>query len=178
MAINKIALSAIYPGSGKDTVARYLNLKYDYKQFSFASKIYGIAEELFNMRAKNRFLLQSIGQKMREIDSQVWIKNVEKQIRNDQANRVVISDLRQKDELDWAIENGFTPIRVFVDKKIAIERLKARDGHCDESRFEHESEKGVENIKMRTLYNNGDIQELFKQIDKMMKKGVHTLPYS
>jgi len=98
--MDKIILSARFPGSGKDTVARYLEVKYGYKQLAFADKIYEIAESLFDMGQKDRSLLQNIGQKMREIDEWVWINHIDKIIRQNNYSKIVISDLRQANELD------------------------------------------------------------------------------
>lgn len=67
----RIMLSSILPGSGKDTVADYLVKQHGFVKVSFAGKIYEIARDLFNMTNKNRALLQSIGQKMRQIDEEV-----------------------------------------------------------------------------------------------------------
>ena len=57
---------------GKTTVANIIK-EYDneYQIFSFGQKVKDIATDLFDMQNKDRTLLTSIGQKMREIDSEV-----------------------------------------------------------------------------------------------------------
>ena len=47
-----------------------------YRILSFADKIYDIAYDLFDMKEKDRKLLQDIGQKMREIDEKIFIKYI------------------------------------------------------------------------------------------------------
>ena len=61
--------------SGKTTIANYLIEKNNqFVKISFADKVKEIATDLFNMKEKNRYLLQSIGTKMREIDEDVWAR--------------------------------------------------------------------------------------------------------
>lgn len=81
---------------------------------------------------------------------------------------IVISDLRQKNEYNWGIEFNFTPIRIIAPTIDIISRIESRDGYCDSSRFNHESEKGVEKIKMYSIQNNSTKEELYKNIDIMI----------
>lgn len=67
----KIMLSSPMPGCGKDTVADYLVDKYNYTKVSFAGPIYLIAKKYFNMKSKDRVLLQSIGQSFRSLDEKI-----------------------------------------------------------------------------------------------------------
>lgn len=61
--------------SGKSTACQYLQtLNPDFKILSFAGKIKDIARELFDMKTKDRKLLQQIGSHMREIDYDVFVK--------------------------------------------------------------------------------------------------------
>ena len=67
--------------SGKSTIANIIQKKYpQYKIYSFGQKIKDIANELFNMEGKNRSLLINIADKMRDIDEDVWVKYIMKQI--------------------------------------------------------------------------------------------------
>ena len=62
--------------SGKSTLAKKIIEYYyndEYVKDSFAGKIYEIAHDVFNMKDKNRVLLQQIGTKMRDINKDVWI---------------------------------------------------------------------------------------------------------
>jgi dephospho-CoA kinase len=67
--------------SGKTTLCNYLcELEPRFQIFSFGKKVKQVASDLFQMdpQVKDRTLLTSIGQKMREIDSEVWITPTEK----------------------------------------------------------------------------------------------------
>ena len=59
--------------SGKTHVSNILSRHCALKKFAFADKVKDIAKDLFNMKQKNRKLLQEIGQSMRDIDPNVWI---------------------------------------------------------------------------------------------------------
>lgn len=170
----KIMLSSPMPGCGKDTVADYLVDKYNYTKVSFAGPIYSIAKNYFDMKNKDRVLLQSIGQGFRSINKKVWIEEMEKRVEDIKelvgTDRIVISDLRQEDEYIWGMENDFTPLRISTTFEQAVDRIEKRDGQCDVNRFEHESEKGVEDKEMTTIYNDSTKEELYRKIDNFLKK--------
>ena len=113
--------------SGKSTLAKQLityfkiNHNIDYTIDSFAKKIYELAYELFNMKQKDRELLQSIGTKMREIDNDVWINHI---IKKNYKN-VIIDDVRYKNELETLKKNGYLLIKLNISKDYQINRLKS-----------------------------------------------------
>lgn len=164
--INKIIVSGTM-GSGKDTVVDYICEKYGHEKLFFAEPIYEIARKYFGMDGKNRVLLQSIGQKMREIEPNIWVNYTFRQAK--QYNKVAVSDMRQQNEYLVGINEGFYPIRVVANIDICIQRLRERDGvEPDVSRFEHEAEKGADKYEMTEIHNNGTLEELYEQIDKLM----------
>ena len=69
--------------SGKSTIAKIIQ-DYDdeYNIYSFGGKIKEIAKDLFEMNGKDRTLLISIAEKMREIDEDIWAKYTIKQTQN------------------------------------------------------------------------------------------------
>ena len=76
---SNIRINAI-AGSGKTTTANLIRqMDSRYEIFSFGKKVKDVAVDLFNMKEKDRTLLTSIGTKMREIDSEVWINYILKQ---------------------------------------------------------------------------------------------------
>ena len=62
-------------GSGKSYSAQYLIEKYNYKLSKFAFPVYGIAEDYFGMRSKDRRLLQIIGTEAGRniVDNDIWV---------------------------------------------------------------------------------------------------------
>lgn len=154
-------------GSGKDSVADYISEKYGHKKLFFAEPIYEIARKYFGMTIKDRVLLQDIGQKMREIEPNIWVNYTFNQAK--QYNKCIVSDMRQENEYLVGIKEGFYPIRVVADIDLCIQRLRDRDKvEPDISRFEHEAEKGADKYEMLQLYNNGTLEELYEQINKLM----------
>jgi cytidylate kinase len=120
--------------SGKDTVADYLKSRYGFVKFSFASGIYEIAYDLFEMNMKDRPLLQGIGQKMREIKPDVWVQKTYKMSElchtsNDQLVPVVITDCRQANEYLRGIELGYIPVRITAPLEYRVRRALVRDNH-------------------------------------------------
>ena len=67
--------------SGKSTIASIIKENNsDYEIFSFGQKIKDLAKELFNMKHKDRSLLITIADKMRDIDPDVWAKFIIKRL--------------------------------------------------------------------------------------------------
>ena len=109
--------------SGKSSLAKLI-LENDkrYEIFSFGKKVKEVAEDLFNMKEKDRSLLVNIGTKMREIDENVWINYIINQTKD--KDYCVIDDLRYQNEYDALYKNGFNIIKLIVDNKTQEERIK------------------------------------------------------
>jgi len=108
--------------SGKTTVANIIKELYpEYKIYSFGQKIKDIAKDLFNMQHKDRTLLISIADKLREIDEDVWAKYIVD--KTNSLDHCIIDDLRFQNELnllkDWKI------ICLTTSDDIRLERLKS-----------------------------------------------------
>lgn len=166
----KIMICGNVAGCGKSTMAKYLETQYDFKEFSFAEPIYYIAYNVFRMKKKDRSLLQNIGEKMREIDPDVWVKYTysDTDLYIEDFN-IVISDLRRKNEFDAGIEKGFIPVRIVCDRDIAIKRIEERDGSCDVSLLDHDAEVGTRDLILPQIINNGSFTSFYDQIDEFVK---------
>ena len=108
--------------SGKSTFARLIKEKNNkYVIGSFAGKVYEIAYDLFDMKEKDRQLLQNIGGKMREINPTVWADYIEKKYKDTEF--VVIDDVRYKNEVQMLKRNGYYLIKLNISKELQRERL-------------------------------------------------------
>jgi dephospho-CoA kinase len=166
--INKIIINA-RGGAGKDTFADYLVEKYGFTKIAFADPIYEIAYKYFGMTIKDRWLLQQIGQKFREIRPTIWIDYAMKKVES--ISLVGISDLRQHNEYSIALENGFLPIRINTALNLRVNRIWKRDGqYPDLKLLENESETGADKYKYYEISNNGSLEDLYKKIDWIMKQ--------
>lgn len=134
-------------GSGKTTLANVLEGYYGFHRFSFADKLKQVAMDLWGLtheevygERKNRRLLQDLGMKMREIDENVWVNylirelNARESLTEDYklqpyltpisfTNMVVVDDLRYKNEYIKLRENGFVMVRINADEGIRQKRI-------------------------------------------------------
>lgn len=142
--------------------------KHGFTKITFATPIYKIAREYFGMTTKDRVLLQSIGQKFREIDPDIWIKAAFKEA--EKYEKVVIADCRQENEYIYAVKNGFTPIRVRADLDIRIQRCIDRDGiYPNIDDWENSSEIGADDFEyIVEIINNGNKYELYSVADGLI----------
>lgn len=154
--------------SGKDQISDYLVEKYGYTKVSFAQPIYDIARSIFGMTTKDRALLQSIGQKMREIDPDVWVRYLFKEALK--LDKIVLSDVRQHNEYLHGLRNGFVPVNVYADLDVRIGRCRKRDGvEPDIWQWENESEVGADGFRYICIPNNGTLDELYKNVDALLQ---------
>ena len=172
--------------SGKSTIADYLWLTHGFAKVSFASSLKLTADRLFSHLyepiydgrsireyRKPRALLQELGQKLREIDEDVWIKQAEQSMRVFENYRttagIVIDDLRQPNEYEWARANGFVIIRVNAPDEMRIERAKAEGDDFSEGDLTHDTEQHCDKFDVDyTITNDGDLVDLERQIDEIM----------
>mgnify|MGYP001286037792 FL=1 len=111
--------------SGKTTLANYICSKDSrFQIFSFGQKVKDIASDLFHMdpNIKNRTLLTSIGQKMREINPDVWANYILQQTKD--INYCIIDDLRYQNEYELLKQNGWKIIQLQISKNLQEERIQ------------------------------------------------------
>lgn len=145
--------------AGKTTLASYLEEHFGFKRLSFAEPIKRYAAEIFNMTTKNRALIQDLGQKLREIDDQVWVKHMEREIDRYSDYDLVIDDLRFPCEFHMLCRQNFTCIRLIVDPEVQLSRIKALYGDEAEGhilRLQHESENYCDVLPVRAEYKDMD----------------------
>jgi shikimate kinase len=119
-------------GSGKTTLATEFIKQYpNFVKIAFADKVKELAIDLFNMKGKDRTLLQEIGENMRSIDPDVWVNYAIEKSKG--YNYVVIDDVRYENEIVALKNNGYTIIYLDIDRSIQLERL--RDTYGDN--FQH-----------------------------------------
>ena len=150
--------------SGKSTVANIIN-EHDnrYKIYSFGQKIKDLAVELFDMEGKNRSLLITIADKMRDIDKDIWVKYIMKQVKD--KDNCIIDDLRFQNELNYL--KGWKIICLTTPLDIRLERLKKLyDNHDDHVKnMKHKSETDTLNLPEDTIYIDTSIEyESLKEI--------------
>ena len=111
--------------SGKTTLCNTLcELEPRFQIFSFGKKVKEVGTELFGMDPliKDRPLLTSLGQKMREIDSEVWINYVIQQC--SEVEFCLVDDLRYQNEYEALVKNGFRIIQLNISDELQEKRIR------------------------------------------------------
>jgi dephospho-CoA kinase len=168
--------------AGKDTAAQYLTLFYDFHPFAFADPLKRYLHEIFPhvpREPKPRALYQAFGQKLREIDPDVWVNltmhKIDEYLRQYTCDcsplkpRVVVTDCRQQNEYDRLRAAGFKFIRINADDELRIKRaLEAGDDFTVHD-LTHETELLVDSFDVDyEVNNNGTTPELYAQLDAIM----------
>ena len=112
--------------SGKTTLSKYLvSIEPRFQVFSFGKKVKEVASDLFQMdpNFKDRSLLTSIGQKMREIDPDVWANYVVQQTKD--INYCLVDDLRYQNEYELLAKEGWKIIQLNVSKEVQEQRIQS-----------------------------------------------------
>lgn len=168
--------------SGKDTVGNHLYIKYGFSTVAFGDALKKNAHATFpwvGEFSKPRALYQQFGQLMRQIDPDVWIKHAERAVNgaidfrvNTGADQVgvVITDLRQPNEYEWAKANGFSIIRVTAQDEDRILRANVAGDSFTEADLEHETESHIDGFTVDyEIVNDGSVDDLKRKIDEIME---------
>lgn len=166
--------------AGKDTVADMLVKDYDFYQFKFSQGINEVIEKLFpeDVRSgkKLRRHQQIIGQSMRELDSDVWVKYTMRTVHEFEGCNIVISDLRQSNEADALRREGFVIVKVEADTDVRIARIIESGDIFSPSQLNHETELSVDSIEADfVLTNNHGVDYLRLELTELIKLIKHNL---
>jgi dephospho-CoA kinase len=166
--------------SGKDTVANHLYIRHGFVKVAFGDALKRIAHDTFpwvSEFSKPRALYQFMNV-MREYDKDVWIKHAEQAVKGAIDFRVhtgaekvgvVITDLRQPNEYEWARNNGYTIIRITAPDEARLFRAKLAGDDFNEADLEHETESHIDSFDCDyEIVNAGSVDELKAQIDTIM----------
>ena len=124
-------------------------------------------------QSKPRHLYQAIGQGMRGIDPNVWLKYMDRNIKRDGLEDIVITDVRQQNEVDMLCRAGFKMVRVRVNAnhKTRVKRMVACGDVFDMAELNHETELHIETFTVDyEIFNDGNIEGLYQQIKQLLKE--------
>jgi dephospho-CoA kinase len=169
--------------SGKDLCGSHLYINYGFDRVAFGDALKKNAHATFpwvSEFSKPRALYQQFGQLMREIEPDIWIKHAEQAVKgaidfrvNTGAEKVgvVITDLRQPNEYEWARANGFTIIRVTAPDEDRIARAKIAGDDFNEADLEHETESHIDGFTVDyEIHNDGSLDDLKRKVDEIMEE--------
>lgn len=159
--------------SGKTSIAKYLVENYNFTKFSFADDLKLYAAEIFDMKIKDRKLLQEFGTKMKEIDENIWIKKLDSKIKYISDN-IIIDDLRYPNEELYLKSNGFKILKLDIDAELQNNRLKntyVNDFDMHIACKDHDSEMHTKFFYYDFYYliNKNTEKFIYKYIDNLIK---------
>jgi dephospho-CoA kinase len=158
--------------TGKDTVAAYLQEKYGHEIVAFGDALKEDYHREFNAPTypKPRKGYQLYGQLMRYVYGEDhWIKQLQARKLSGRNQHHVITDVRQPNEYEWALENKYIIIKMTSHESYVKQRiLRAGDRYDPEDAF-HETEMHVDNfeghIEIKNNYHT--VNELRAALDKI-----------
>jgi dephospho-CoA kinase len=168
--------------AGKGTATKYLEEKYGASQHRFSTMLRDVAKRMH--LEENRENLQKISTLFREnfsddLLSQVIFHDVEA----DTAETVVIDGVRRMSDIEYLKKlPGFRLVYIETAMEKRYERLTHRGENTDDAgktfeEFkldnEREAERKIKDLKADANFvvdNNGNLEELFGQIDNIIEK--------
>lgn len=173
-------------GSGKDTVGDYICEKYDFVKMALADPLKAAVKEMFVLSDRTvydrverekpipdfpewsaRKLFQFIGTNLmrKQFDDALWAKLLNKRIRDTHHSRIIVTDVRFPNELDYlyalAPENGYS-----------VSFIKTMRNGCVGHNIglaNHESEQYDLNADY-TIDNNTTFEVLYKEVSRIVEE--------
>ena len=171
-------------GGGKGTVSKLL-VKRGFKHYS--SREFIVAEiKRQGLEVTRNQMRLTANQMRKEHGNEFVVKQAYKKAERDDEKNVVIESVRALAEAEYLKNKGGVLLAVDADQKLRYERVQARRSESDkvsyEQFIEHEElEKNdpdpngmqkaqVMEIADYTIYNDGDMEELERQVDVFLEK--------
>lgn len=178
--------------SGKDMFANNLSHAmyelldtpeyFDVDRYSFAEELKTIVNKLFPNVEKDREKLVAVGEFMRSLDPDVWVKQLRRRYNNTFNHNVnemlydfeydiptlsIITDVRRENEAQWALENGFTLIYVSAFEAYRQGRSSLQD-IMQARPVDDEVDKVIETFDPLEVKNNGTKEELYAKAESLI----------
>lgn len=156
--------------AGKDTVADIIKKEGSgsWWTFAFSDGIHSVIEDYIPKeydKGKPRLALQEIGQLLRKFDTDVWVNKLlnsnDYKTGNTLGANILVTDVRQPNEVKRLKENGFIILKVSADKDVRAARAVASGDNFDSNMLNHETEQLVSICPFDYEINNsGTLEEL------------------
>lgn len=148
--------------SGKSTVAKLLGLELkEFYKIEFSDALKMVTNILYpnTKKFKNREKLIEVGQHIRKLDKDVWVNIVEEQINKvEESNGVnfpiIVSSVRQPNEVEMLKRRGFIFIKVESDEDIRIQRCINSGDSFSKKTFTDYTETALDNLQFDYVINN------------------------
>ncbi|MDD3607486.1 MAG: AAA family ATPase [Candidatus Moranbacteria bacterium] len=167
--------------SGKGTVASYAVEKYNGRVHKFSTMLRDILNRIY--LEENRLNMQKLSTILRENFGQdLFSKVISEDIKRDNSEVVIVDGIRRESDIEYLKKmEGFKLVYVEADMRIRYERITKRGENADDNRKtfkefknDHQGEaelqiKGLKRIADVVLDNNGTLEDLYRQIDDILK---------
>jgi dephospho-CoA kinase len=157
--------------SGKDTVGSMFIKDYGCFRMAFGDGIGRVIRDYFPEAFENgkpRRHYQHIGQRFRDLNPDVWVKDLGRtyQLLQDKGlTRFVVTDMRQMNEYHYLKSQGFMVVKVETADEIRLERMNANGDTFTLEDLNHETEQEIDQIPYDYLIsNNTTLEDLYKQV--------------
>ncbi|MEC3196745.1 AAA family ATPase [Bacillus cereus] len=161
--------------TGKDTIARLMakDRRGSFQRGAYADRLKEYVDSRYGKQegGKRRALLQHVGQEARKANPLVWIEELQPKIDflRSTGHNVVITDVRQQNEIDSLREQGAYIIRVNVSDEIRKQRIIDAGDEFKEEDFYHETETAIDAFEVDYEINNEDgLIQLVQQLDAIL----------
>jgi Cdc6-like AAA superfamily ATPase len=169
-------------GSGKTVTAQFLRDQYKYRTAKFAFPVYQIGYNYFDMKEKDRALLQLVGTEAGRygVNNDLWVNRLLEDIqivnlvcdmKKIERPQFVLDDCRFPNEHRALQAAGWVGINLSVTEENRILRLKGRDGTAQIETLNHYSETACDEFSQELvqLDCNGTVAESMIDLDKLVK---------
>ncbi len=181
--MSKIIIGLTGPiASGKGTIKKYIEEKYGGKDCRFSTALRDIANRIGV--ETNRTNLQTVSEMIRKYFGQdILAKIIANDIKTLDSNIIVIDGVRRLADIEYLKDiPGFILVRIDAKPEIRFERMIKRNENkgddkktfeeflADHTRSDSDSEVPVVmEHASKSINNDGDLQDLYKQIDELLK---------
>ena len=161
--------------SGKSYISSYLNEVHDFNVYSFGQPVKKFAKEIFNLKTKDRAIIQDFAQKMKELDSDVWIKYILNQMNTDKNENIVVDDVRFPNEYKALQNENFIFIRLLISSEFQKNRIIStygkEQGNQHIMRINDISESYTDKLQAEYTINitKQNEKSIYKTIDALLK---------
>ena len=155
-------------GSGKTTATDYLRTRYECAELAFATPIREFARYIYGetWHTEGRRLMQFLA-RSREIDPDIFVKPLQREVMAWPDRHVVVSDIRFENEVNALHWLGFKVFRLEVSDPIRMARLKNRDGRLPSfETLNHFTETSLDHIVLPVINANPGVPEFYREIDR------------
>jgi len=168
--------------SGKGTAAKYLEKKYQAGVYSFSMLLIDLANRLYLPNTRDN--LVKLSECLRTtFGEDVLAKSIMQDVSRDSHSLIVVEAIRRLADIEYLKKlPGFVLIEIFADPKIRYERLIRRGEKPDDTTKTYEqfvadhqrsTELSIPDVTAQAaerLDNNGDLINLYQQIDALVNK--------